>query len=67
MTGQQGFRFLEERARCTHPRRRLRWRLLDLGRAHLGSYCAGRGKWLKWISQGRAALTEAPPRPTGAR
>ena len=49
--------------RCAHPQRRLKWRLLATGGAHLGAFCRQCVKWITWLPQDPDTLAEAPPRP----
>jgi hypothetical protein len=60
---QRAFAFVGDYAPCTHPQRRLKWRLLATGGAHLGAYCRQCNTWISWLRQNRATLAEAPPRP----
>jgi hypothetical protein len=68
MNPRQGsFAFVDERARCAHPERTLKWRLLATSGAHLGAFCASCGTWITWLPQNRETLAVAPPRPGGSR
>jgi hypothetical protein len=60
---QRVFAFVADYAPCTHPQRRLKWRLLATGGAHLGAFCLQCGKWITWLPQDPDTLAEAPPRP----
>jgi hypothetical protein len=60
---QRAFAFVADYAPCTHPQRRLKWRLLATGGAHLGAFCRLCGKWITWLPQDPDTLAEAPPRP----
>lgn len=39
----------------------LAWRYMADGRAHLGAYCSGCDRWIKWLPQTAEWLSEAPP------